>query len=83
MKAWMAVIETPRGVWESTATVCTGHEAEFRARQYAWNKFMAEAIPDFMTKGLDGLRHSFERAAQSNGCRAIVTEVELSTAQDK
>ena len=83
MKAWMAVIETPRGVWESTATVCVGHEAEYRARQNAWNKFMAEAIPDFMTKGLDGLRHSFENAARSNGCRAIVTEVDLPEARDR
>lgn len=81
MKAWLAVIQTPLGVWESTAAVCTGNEAEYRARSMAWNNFMREAIPHFMTRGLESLAHSFRSTAENNGCKAIVREVDISTSK--
>lgn len=76
-KAYMAIIQTPLGVWESTASVCQGHEAEYRARRQAERAFAMEALPQFMTKGLDGLIDSFWRAAQTNGCKCIVREVDI------
>lgn len=76
-KAYIAMVETPLGVWESTATVCMGHEAEFRAKDGARHKFAAEALPTFMQKGLNTITDSFWRAAQNNGCKMIVKEIEI------
>jgi hypothetical protein len=76
-KAYMAIIHTPLGVWESTASVCQGHEAEYRARRKAEVAFCMEAMPPFMKTGLNGLVDSFWRAAQINGCKCIVREVEI------
>lgn len=78
-KAYMAIIQTPLGVWESTASVCKGHEAEWRARRQAQSAFAMAIMPPFMTKGLDSLVHSLWDAAQNNGCKCIVREVEIGT----
>jgi hypothetical protein len=76
-KAFMAIITTPLGVWDSTATVCVGHEAEARARRWAQNKFIAECLPPFMRKGVDGAHYALWSLAQENGCKCIVQEVEI------
>lgn len=49
-KGYMAIVTTPNGVWDSTATVCIGHDAEIRARRWAQNKFIAECLPPFMRR---------------------------------
>lgn len=74
-RTWLAMVETPQGVWESTATVCMGHEAEYRAKAGARSKFCMQIMPPFMTRGLDGLVDSYWRAAQANGCKLIVREI--------
>ena len=79
-KAYMAIVQTPLGVWESTASVCTGREADIRARRQAQRAFVLETMPPFMTKGLDVLIDSYWRAAQTNGCQCVVREVEIDTA---
>lgn len=76
-KAYMAIVQTPLGVWESTASVCTGHEAELRAKRQAQRAFVIENMPPFMTKNLDMLIDSFWRAAANNGCKCIVKEVNI------
>ncbi len=76
-KAFLAIVSTPLGVWESTATVCSGHEAEYRAKNGARYKFATEAMPPFMKTGLSGLVDSFWCAAQTNGCKLIVREIEI------
>lgn len=73
----MAIIQTPLGVWESTASVCQGHEAEYRAKHQAQRAFVMQTLPPFMERGLDGLFHSYWQAAQNNGCKCIVKEVEI------
>lgn len=75
-KMYLAMVETPLGVWENTATVCEGHEAEYRARAGAKMKFAIDAMPPFMKTGLDLLVDSYWRAAQHNGCKLIVREIE-------
>lgn len=76
-KAFMAIVETPLGVWESTAAVCTGREAEYRAKQWAKSKFAREILPPFIEKGIDTVVESVWRAATNNGCRLIVREIEI------
>lgn len=71
-KSYMAIVQTPLGVWDSTASVCSGPEAEYRARRQAERAFVMETLPPFMTRGLDGLIDSYWRAAQTNGCQCIV-----------
>ncbi len=76
-KAFMAIIETPNGVWESTATVCSGHEAEVRARRGAEMSFVAAIVPQFMRKGLERAHWSLWECARENGCKCVVQEVEI------
>jgi hypothetical protein len=76
-KAYLAVITTPLGMWENTATICTGHEAEYRAKESAKRKFMESALPSFMAKGLDYLVDAYWRAAQNNGCDCVVKELDI------
>lgn len=76
-KAFIAIVETPLGVWESTAAVCTGHEAEYRAKQWAKSKFAREILPPFIEKGIDTVVESVWRAATNNGCRLIGREIEI------
>jgi hypothetical protein len=77
MKAYLAIVLTPLGAWESTASVCTGHEGQYRAREMAKNKFLTENLPPFMKTGLGLLADSYWRAAQSNGCRILEREIEI------
>lgn len=79
-KAFLAVVSTPKGVWESTASVCVGHEAEHRARQLAKFAFARDVLPPFMTQGISYLADSLWRAAETNGCRLVVREVEIEDA---
>lgn len=76
-KAFLAVIETPLGVWESTACLCSGHEAEFRARRNAQRAFVLETLPPFMKDNLETLFDIYWRTAVQNGCKCIVKEVTL------
>ena len=76
-KGYLAVVQTPLGVWESTACVCTGHEAEYRAKRQAQRAFMKENLPPFMTQYTDSLVDFYWRAAERNGCLLIVKEVDL------
>ena len=80
-KTYLAMVKTPLGVWDSTACVCSGHEAEYRARSWAKLKFFEQVCPPFMTKGLDGAAASFWSAAQANGCSLIEREVEINPKQ--
>lgn len=80
-KGFMAIVKTPTGVWDSTAAVCTGHEAEHRARRMAQNKFLAECLPVFMRKGVDGAHYALWTLAQENGCSCIVQAVEIDEKQ--
>jgi hypothetical protein len=76
-KAYLAIIKTPLGVWESTASVCSGHEAEYRARRQAQMKFMEQVLPPFMKTGLMNLTSAYWEAARVNGCECLVQEVEI------
>lgn len=76
-KAFIAIVETPLGVWESTAAVCTGREAEYRAKQWAKSKFAREILPPFIEKGIDTVVESVWRAATNNGCLLIGREIEI------
>lgn len=76
-KAYMAIVQTPLGVWDTTAAVCEGHEAEYRAKHRARFLFARDAAPPFMQKMTDGYVDAFWRAAEHNGCKLIVREVEL------
>lgn len=82
-KAFMAIIETPSGVWESTAAVCSGNEAEYRAKSWAKMKFLQQSIPPFMTKNLNYLEHSFWEVARASGCKCIVREIEINPTTTK
>lgn len=81
-KAFLAIVKTPTGVWDSTATVCTGHEAEYRARRFAQNKFIAECLPPFMRKGVDNSHYALWSMARENGCSCLVQEVEIDDKAD-
>lgn len=81
-KSYLAMVSTPLGVWESTACVCSGHEAEYRARVWAKAKFFEQVCPPFMTKGLEMAADSFWRAAQNNGCKLIGREIEIDPKND-
>lgn len=83
MKAFLAVVETPRGLWESTASVCSGHEAEYRARMTARLKFTVQCLPEFFKKRSDYLADAIWRHAQENGCRMIVREIDIETTPDQ
>lgn len=74
---YLAIVQTPLGVWEDTATVCTGHEAMYAAKRGAKAKFVRNALPPFMTESLELLVESFWRAAEKNGCRLIVREISI------
>ena len=76
-KAFMAIVVTPNGAWDRTAAVCTGHEAEYRARRWAQMKFIGEMLPQFMRKNLDQAHYALWELAQANGCKCVVREVEI------
>lgn len=80
MKAWFAMVQTPLGVWENTATICTGHEAEYWAKAGARSKFCMDIMPPFMKSGLDMLVDSYWQAAHNNGCKLIVREIDITSA---
>lgn len=81
-RAFVAIVATPTGMWDSTATVCTGHEAEYRARRLAQNKFLAECLPPFMRKSVDSVHYALWGVAQENGCKCLVKEVEIDDVTD-
>lgn len=81
-KAYMAIVKTPLGVWDNTASVCIGHEAEYRAKARAKRLFVADALPPFMTAHIDMLVDSYWRAAQMNGCEMIVREVDVDSSTE-
>lgn len=76
-KGFMAIVTTPTGAWESTATVCTGHEAEYRARRMSQVKFLTECLPPFMRKGVSDSHYALWELAQENGCKCLVQAVEI------
>jgi len=81
-KTFLAMVSTPLGVWESTASVCSGHEAEYRARRNAKMSFCQQIMPPFMTRNLDMVADSLWRAAENNGCKLIEREIEISTTDE-
>lgn len=77
-EAYMAVIVSPEGtVWESTAAVTSGHEAEFRARRWAQAEFVRQIYGHLFKKGLDRLSHSVWEVARENGFQCVVTPVTI------
>lgn len=76
--AYMAVVVSPEGtVWEGTATVTSGHEAEFRARRQAEMEFVSQMYGHLFKKGLSRLTHSVWEVARENGFQCVVTPVTI------
>lgn len=78
MKSFMAVVVSPDGiVWESSACVATGFEAESRARRNAESAFVSSLYGHLFKDGLDRLTHSVWAVARDNGFKCHVMAVEI------
>ena len=76
-KAFLAIVKTPLGIWDSTAAVCEGHEPEYRAKQRAKFLFIKDILPPFMKVDLNGLADRYWQCAVANGCEMIVRELDI------
>lgn len=76
--AYMAVVVSPDGkVWESTAAVASGHEAEYRVRRAAEAAFVHQVCGHLFKRGTDRLVWSVWDVARGNGWQCVVTPVTI------